>query len=351
MTGKFYNWEKTLSYDADVTMVVGARGVGKTFGLRVQCVKDWLKDKSRFVEITRFKNELSSVADGYFSRVGEQFDNVEFRTDARMAYATFDTGDKKKKEWHVIGYFVALSDEQALKKRTFKDVRRIILDEAILDKTDRFHNYLVNEYVKLANVVDTVSRERKDTKSIRPRVYLLGNALDLANPYFAIYGVPTNVRYGYTWFKSKTFLLHYLKNEEYAKEKLTGTVAGRMLSNTQGAKIAIDNDFITLGDDFISKKPKDAKYMFGLVCNKHKFGVWCSYSTGFYYVTSNYPKMKDKNVYVLTADDYTVNYVIVKKADPVIKTFSEIWYYGLVRYDNLKTKTNFYEVLNLFGIK
>ena len=29
---EYYDWHKTLSYDADVTMVIGARGVGKTFG-------------------------------------------------------------------------------------------------------------------------------------------------------------------------------------------------------------------------------------------------------------------------------------------------------------------------------
>ena len=38
----FYDWHKTLSYDADVTMVIGPRGVGKTFGLRKQCIKDFL---------------------------------------------------------------------------------------------------------------------------------------------------------------------------------------------------------------------------------------------------------------------------------------------------------------------
>ena len=62
----FYDWHKTLSFDADVTMVIGPRGIGKTFGLRYQCIKDFLKDGSRFVEVCRFKAELSGVSDGYF---------------------------------------------------------------------------------------------------------------------------------------------------------------------------------------------------------------------------------------------------------------------------------------------
>ena len=37
---EFYNWQKTLSYNADVTMVIGARGIGKTYGLRLQFIRD-----------------------------------------------------------------------------------------------------------------------------------------------------------------------------------------------------------------------------------------------------------------------------------------------------------------------
>ena len=40
---KYYDWEKTLSYDADVTMVIGASGVGKTFGRRKQFIREWVK--------------------------------------------------------------------------------------------------------------------------------------------------------------------------------------------------------------------------------------------------------------------------------------------------------------------
>ena len=67
----YYDWNKTLSYDADVTMVVGARGIGKTYGLRLQFIRDWIKDGSRFVELTRHKNELSDFAATYFNRIIE----------------------------------------------------------------------------------------------------------------------------------------------------------------------------------------------------------------------------------------------------------------------------------------
>lgn len=349
----FYDWEKTLSYDADVTMVIGARGLGKTYGLRKRFIQDWLKDGSRFVEITRFKNELSGVSDGYFNRVGDEFPELVFRTDAKRAYVAYkDQKDKSgKRQWHTIGYFCALSNAQSYKKRTYNKVRRMVLDEAIIERADRYHSYLPNEYAKVAKLVDTCSRERADTKSVRPRVYLLGNACDISNPYFAAARVNTNLKFGYAWYRRKTFLLHYVEAGAYGAEKLTGTVAGRMLAGTQEAEVDAGNSFILESNDFVCKKPKNAKFTFGLVVNGREFGIWCDASEGLYHVTDRIPRNSYRPTYALTASDNGVNYVMAKKADPVMKAFSEVWYMGMVRYEDVRVKTAFYDVLALFGIR
>lgn len=360
---EYYDWHKTLSYDADVTMVIGARGVGKTFGIRTQCIRDWIKDGSRFVEVVRFKNELSGVADGYFNRTGEQeeFSKYIFRTDARYAYIaekpTEEEGEekdqkKKKVAWHIIGYFIALSDAQRMKKRTFDHVRRIIFDESILERSDRYHNYLPNEFGILANLVDTVSRERADTKGLRPRVYLLGNACDLSNPYFAVYGVGTDLRFGYRWYAQKTFLLHYVDSGEYAKEKLEGTVAGRMMRGTSAAKVAIENEFVGVGTEFVKPKPSRAKFSFGIKCEGKSFGVWVDVQGGLYYVTNKLPKdSEQRTIFALTADDNRVNYIAAKRANKTLSYFAEMYYLNLVRYDSVQTKSDFRYVLSMFGIR
>lgn len=356
---EFYDWEKTLSYDADVTMVVGARGVGKTFGLRKQCIKDWKRDGSRFVELVRYKNELSGVSDGYFGRLEDfpENENYYFRTDTRYAYIAEkpeneydERGKKVKLSWHIIGYFIAMTDAQRMKKRTFKNVRRIIFDEAIIERSDRYHNYLVNEYAILADIVDTVSRERADTKSIRPRVYLLGNACDFGNPYFGHYGVTSDLTFGYRWFSGKTFLLHYVDSGEYSKEKLTGTVAGRMLAGSEAGKVSTMNIFTGLEDDFVLKKPKNAKFMFGIYFNGKHFGVWVDYINGYYHITDYIPN-NATNVYYFSNDDAKVNYIAARKTSRLFQTFGEAYYMGLLRYENVDIKRNFYDVLKCFGIR
>lgn len=351
---KFYDWAKTLSYDADVTMVVGARGIGKTFGLRKQCVKDFLRDGSRFCEITRYKNEISGVSDGYFNRLEKlpDFDDYVFKTDARYAFiAEKPENEDDKPIWSKCGYFLALSDAQRAKKRTFDNVRRLIFDECILERSDRYHRYLPNEFGILANVVDTVSRERGDDASMRPRVYLLGNSLDLSNPYFSAYGVGTDLSFGYRWYAHKTFLLHYVESREYSSEKATRTVAGRMLANTEAGKMAIDNEFIRANSDFVKSKPKKAKFSFGLVCNGFEFGIWIDQTQGLYYVTDSFPRASNKPIYALTREDMKINYIAAKKVGKLMSYIQEMYYYSLIRYQNESVMGRFGEVLQMFGVR
>lgn len=355
----YYDWHKTLSYDADVTMVIGPRGVGKTFGLRKQCIRDFLKDGSRFVEVVRFKNELSGVADGYFNRLQDlpDFDEYLFRTDARYGWIAEqpsepeDGGKKPKPDWKLMTYFIALSDAQRMKKRTFDKVRRIIFDESVLESSDRYHSYLPNEFGILANLVDTVSRERADTDSLRPRLYLLGNACDLSNPYFSAYGVGTDLRFGYRWYSQKTFLLHYVESGEYGRAKLEGTVAGRMMRGTAAAKVAIDNEFLGTSTEFVRRKPGRARFTFGIVCNGKSFGIWVDLQGGLYYVTATIPKNTEKPIYSLTVEDNRINYIAAKGASKALSYFKEVYYMNLIRYQSVQVKRDFItEILPKFGI-
>lgn len=351
---EYYDWHKTLTYDADVTMVVGARGIGKTYGLRLQFIRDYLKDGSRFFELTRYKNELSSFTSTYFNRIidNNEFPEYDFKTDNKNAYIAKRVGEGEKHNWELIGYFGAMTEAQQIKKRTYSKVKRLLLDEAVIDKRlDRFHNYLPNEFGILANILDSVSRERSETeRKDAVRVYLLGNACDLLNCYFAAYGIRKQPRYGYSWHKNKTMLLHYVKDEEYSAEKTKNTVAGRMLSGTLDELIASANEFVFSNNDYVFKKPKNAKFYFGVVYNGMQFGVWADFQEGYYYVSDKVPNNASP-VYAVTASDNRLNYIAAKRAEGALRNFVEMYYIGIVRYESVYIKEKFLEVLALFGVR
>ena len=355
---EYYDWHKTLTYDADVTMVIGHRGIGKTYGLRKQCIRDHIKNGWRFVEIVRYKKELSQVADGYFDRLARdpEFDGYVFKTDTRYMYIAKDVNGQKdenghelKPQWQTMGYFVALTDRQLAKKRTYDNVRRLIFDEAVLEKSDRYHSYLPAEFSALANVVDSCSRERAES-TLRPRVYLLGNACDITNPYFARYKVGTDIRHGYRWYDNKTFLLHYVQADEYAAEKGAKTVAGRMLSGSTEGAISVSNEFQTTSDEFVRRKPKSAKFAYGIVCNGKGYGIWVDHMQGFVHVTESIPRNSER-VYTLTMSDARTNYMMANRLSQTMQSLQKYYWMGIVFYEDAQTKVDFQEVLNLFGVR
>ena len=356
---KYYDWDRTISYDADVTMVVGTRGVGKTFGLRLACIKRCIKlqkkgDQRRYVEIVRTKAQLSVVSDNYFSRLSRmpELAPYVFRSDSHyMWWADAPEDENTKPKWNLLGYFVAMTVYQIDKTRTFDYVDRLIFDECILDRQDRFHRYLPNEFAILANIVDTISRERKDTAGLRPHVFLLGNAVDITNPYFARYHVGTDISYGYRWYENKTFLLHFVDSSEYNAEKADGTVAGRMLSGTVSGKENVQNIFHNISSEFVQRKPKRAKFMFGIVLDGKTFGIWSDVKDGYYYVTAKVPHNTDRPIYAMSYEDNRVNYIAANRLHQVMRGFAEMYWMGIVRYDSVDAKRDFYRVLELLGIK
>lgn len=356
MSGKYYDWDKTLSYDADVTMVVGARGVGKTFGLRLQFVRDWLKDGSRFVEITRYKSEIPDVARNYFDRMVELglFPDHVFRTNGKTAYIAVKPEDPTAKpDWQVIGYFVALTEMQKSKKRTFANVRRLLLDEATVDMSDRYHGYLSREFELLANIVDSCTREcaGDDETKRRPHVYLLSNACDLANPYFVRYDINTVPPEGYSWHAGKTFLLHYLRDAEYAEAKREDTVAGRMLRGTVGERVAAFNDFGNGHDDFVEPKPSFCDFYFGFIWRSERFGVWYDPLSGNFWITGKIPNNTSAPVFALSRADNRVNLMMVKRSNKLLQQLVDLAMYNQLRFDTVGRRERFYESLSLFGIR
>lgn len=357
-TPTYYDWQKTLSYDADFTCVTGGRGIGKTYGLRKQFVADWAKDGSHFVEVVRYADQLKGddrIQNGYFDKLELDPDvcgKWVFKTQGVRAYIAAKPSGDDKPDWQLFGYFIALTQANKLKQRTFVKVKRILMDEGIIDPLlGQYQRYLTGEFELLMNIVDTVSRERPDTESIRPRVYVLGNAVDLLNPYYAAMGVGDEPKRGYSWYRGKTMLLHYPEAAEYAEAKAAQTVAGRLLAGSGKATQAnIYNEFVRHDAEFFGKRPGHAKWSFGIYHKGKHYGVWLDAQDGYYYVDNKIPNNAEP-VFTLTAEDSKPNYVMAKRMQKSLKGFVELYYMGIVKYNNESTRDGFIQALTLFGVR
>lgn len=347
---QFYDWEKTFSYDADITVIIGGRGIGKTYGMRLANVRQYLKTGERFCEICRYSKEVKDVGEGYFDRIetNNEFPNHIFKFEKDRFYISERPAGNEKPTWELIGYIVGLTSQQSLKKRTFDKVRHIVMDEAVLERSDKYHKYLPNEFLTFANLISTLLREVPGQPT-RGRVYLLGNACDLLNPYLQELGVNSAPKYGYSWFKSKTVLLHYVPPVESERSK-TDTLVGRMLAGKQEAEKVFDNVFSDAGLDYVEQKPSNAKFRYGIAFQDMRFGVWADWSRGKFYINRTIPNDPNALVWALTTRDNKVNYQMARKSEEQLKFLTDLYYRGAVFYDCPATRESFIMVLSFFGI-
>ena len=352
--GEFYNWQKTMSYqtgtNGEICFVLGAKGIGKTFGLRKICIDRFIKHGELFCEICRTNAERDEVSKGYFDKLQNAgfFKDYIFRTEKAAGYIAPIPPEGDKPEWRLCCYFVSLTNFQREKKRTFIAPKRFIYDEAVIDSKDRYHRYLKDEFLILANLLDSISRQQPDDDN-QYYLYLLGNAVDMTCPFIRHCGINKLPKFGYSFYKNKTVLLHYVEPWD-AQERKTRTLVGRMLEGNDESKIIFDNEFKDVTGREVMKKTPNAKYKYAIAWGKMRFGIWIDSKAGLWFITSKVPKGA-ANVYTLTKRDSTVNYQMIKKASPLMKLVNEVYYLGGLRYESAHVRESFFEVLEFLGIK
>lgn len=357
---QYYDWQATFSRQTgnqgEFCIVVGAKGIGKTFGLRKQCVNDYLKHGWHFCEVCRTKDEMKVVRQGYFDKLQNAglFSDYIFKIIGQTGYIAREPEKDsemgnyvEKPKWDVLCYFVALTAFQTEKKRTYTDVHRFIFDEAIIDRKDRYHRYLPNEFLVLANLLDSVSRQLPNGEQYR--VYVLGNACDLTCPYMRYLGIDRIPEFGYSFWHNKSVLLHYV--EPWDKdERQAQTLVGRMLNGTDESEMVFGNVFNVAYTGDVAQKSKNARYAYAIKYGEQVYSIWIDYRQGLCYISSKLPK-DAINVFTITKADASLDYQAIERTSPYLQMLNKFFYLGTLRYESSAMREMFLTILEFMGIR
>lgn len=348
MNLKYYDWQSIFSYDAPITMVVGARGMGKTFGLRLALFRKWLKTGATWVEVCRSKADISAVREGYLSKLSEVYPHIEDYQQSVKNDCLYLRLDKNQ-EWKPIVYFTSLNSMRVAKQMTFYKVKSVVMDEAIidrsLDKTSRYHKA---EWDVLANLAQTVTRQA--TLDDPPKLYLMANAVDFNNPYFYKIGLKNPPSYGRHWYMHKSFLLDFVKPSDDYKTFTNKTLAGIMLEGSEAAKRNISNDFQVDDSYLIKDKPKGLSYMYTLKYDNMLFHIYQD-SDDDIYITDEYKLKHRQYVYTLHSQGKGAHMVTIKKASPMIKNIIELTAYNQAWFSSPAVREAFYAACDRIGYR
>ena len=260
----FYTPERVVSYNALLTLIIGERGVGKTYGFKTYVVKRFLNKHKQFAYIRRYDTDLeasvgSTNDNKFFEQIRNEFPESEFKI----------TKSKKVRKLYIdnklCGYALPLSAADSLKSSSYENVDTIIYDEFMLKEGSTQH-YLKNE---------------PDI-----RIYCLGNAISSTCPLMTYFDITLPYNSDIKLFKDGTIAIEYIKNEKYREVKKASRF-GKLIDGTKYGKYAIDNEFLTDSKAFIKKKDKNAKFYFILIINGKQYGIWRDFKNQLLYISND----------------------------------------------------------------
>ena len=198
----YYAFSNGLSYGGVYNMIMGARGLGKTYGAKKIVIKNAIEKGQQFIYLRRYKTELKG-RNSFFADIQQEFPDQEFRVEGQFAQR------KVGKKWETIGYFIPLSTAQANKSIAYPNVYTIIFDEFIIDKGSL--RYLPDEAKVFMDFYSTVDRYQD-----RVRCLMLSNSVSIMNPYFIRFHIEP--KQGISRHADGFIVTDFVDSKEFANE-------------------------------------------------------------------------------------------------------------------------------------
>lgn len=317
----WYDYSKVISYNSLLNILIGERGVGKTYGASKFVVKEFIKKGHEFVYLRRYKTELAKSLPKFFKALidNEEFKDHELTTKGN----TFLIDDK------VAGYGMTLTTAQQQKSANFPKVKYIIFDEFLIESGQGY--YLKNEVDILLGLIETISRMRD------VRVFMLANSVTATNPYFLYFDLELPYNNDIKTFKDNLILVQYMKNEEYRNKKKE-TRFGKLVAGTEYEDYAINNKFRDDTKTFIEKKTGNSKFSFSFIYKDNRYGVWIDYNNGKMFISNDY--IENNFVFAMTTDDHKPNTMLYSVAKKYFcwNSFIQNYKLGNVFFESVKIK-------------
>jgi len=327
----YYNPNKMLSYNRILNFVIGARGIGKSYGMKKYPINRFLKHGEQFIYVRRYKPELKKITN-YFNDVMQEFPNHEFKVKGRELYC-----DNK-----LMGWAIPLSTWQSEKSNAYPKVSTIIFDEFIREKDNS--GYIPNEVEGLLNLMDTVFRDRENVRCI-----CLSNAVSVVNPYFLYFGLVPDIHKRFNAYQD---VVVEIPDSLDFSEMRRKTKFGTLIDGTEYGGMSLDNEFVNDSNVFIDKRSKESRFQFSIVYKGMTLGIWVDVGLGVMYLSHDHDP-STKHVYALTTDDLDENKMLMNRWKDnyhllkLVSAFKK----GYLRFDNQVIRTTGYEIFKKMNIQ
>lgn len=312
-----------------VNMIIGGRGIGKSYGAKKMVIKNFLKRGEEFIYLRRYKQELQKTSRTFWNDIKA---NEEFSSHELGFKSNQFTCDGK-----TVGYAISLNTSLIQKGISYPNVTTIIFDEFLIDSP--VYRYLNNEVLLFLDLLESIFRTRRNVK-----VFMLANSVSFVNPYFRFWGIE-RLNKEFNMIKERNILVVLPEVEEFRDFKKT-TSLYKLYQGTDYEDYNINNEFQDLQDKrFIEPLNNHCKYYFTIVHQKKEYGVYKDYQENKLIFSEKVNKTCPIKI-ALTYDDMNPNSILAKSNNLYLKNLRMYFYYSMIYFDNEKTQSELQKLID-----
>lgn len=332
----YYNPNELMSKQRVLNFVLGARGLGKTYGFKCRATKRFISHGEQFVYLRRYKNDLKSSVGTFFNDIKDEFDeklmvkNNKFYVDGKIA-----------------GYAMTLASFNSIKASSYPDVKLVIYDEFLIEDSSP-QRYMTDEPKALLNIVDTIVRDRDDIT-----IVCLANAVSMVNPFFLYFDDKFEHRQPNPEKKFNLYddiVVEFPDSVDFSEHRKK-TAFGRLIDGTEYGSFSLDNVFTGDNKTFIEKRAGKSVHVFNIVYNNQWIGIWVDKNAGLMYASKQLDPYG--KTYSLQTKDHKPNMLLIdgwrtnRHLNQMVKAIKK----GYLRFDSQQIKQNCFSLFKHMGIR
>ena len=345
----FWSAKKIATYGRPVNVITGTRSVGKSTGVAILCLLDYIVNKHKFMYVRRrqrdtyktcktfFENAVSIVNQySGFKILAFKFYNGQYQI--ALEERTDEDGNKEL-SWEQCGMATPLSSEEELKSSVFSDYFTVIYDEFISKDPNKYLGTRDNpdfEWDSVVSLYQTIDRGVNQPFRNETAIFLLGNKSTIYNPICLSLGIADFVNDGahFTAPKKKPWVWEDVDKVE-AASVFEDSFAFQMSSDSV-RRYAYEN----LGNDndaFIRKPDSSTVYVATIKFKGTSYGIKRDFDFNYYIVKP----VEGYHIISLDVDSHDGNdlHMIRRWQDsPIMVTITQAYQTGRLYFDSGKHK-------------
>lgn len=276
-SGGYYDIDYILSCDYTFTVIMGARGTGKTYGVNRYILNNGFK----FIYLRRTGTELDVAFNEYTNPL--QAIDPEITSGAVVKNLKGIYRNEK-----IIGYGASLSTFHNLRGVNFEDVQIIVYDECIPEKHVKA---IKDEYDVVLNMYETVNRNRELDGKKPVKLVMLSNSNNVNHPLIIGLGLADvfNDRHGVYIDGERSLIAINAVNIDFKEAKEKTALYRLSKDNAAFQHMALDNKFIGVKNDDIIRKINKTEYthLCTIKINAVKINILRHKTNDHLYITSD----------------------------------------------------------------